>query len=59
MGEGKGEQIPSSNTFQTKNSFLLATELQRRKYKKMGRQWGKGFMCIKDWFLSLFPLFVT
>ena len=35
---GKVEQVPPPNIFLSNNSFLLTTELKRRKYK----QWGDG-----------------
>jgi len=27
--------------------------------KKLGREWGKGFMYIKGWFKPIFPLFLN
>jgi hypothetical protein len=37
----------------------LYAEFKKGKYKYLGWEWGKGCMYIKEWFKSIFPLFLT
>ena len=59
-GESQGANARPPVFFLRKNSFFFGNWVEDGNIKKKLREnWGKGLMCIKDWFKPIFPFFLT
>ena len=54
-----GESKWSYNIFSAEEWVLRLVSGRGQIKKKMGLQWGKGCVCIKDWFKPIFPVCLT